>query len=342
MNDHTISASAQTKQMALQHASVKVAVIIPCHRVTRYIEEVIAKIGNEVQHIYVIDDCCPEGSGKHVENHVNDARVKVIHHTQNLGVGGAVMSGYQAALQDGAEIMVKVDGDGQIDPSLIPGLISPIVDGDADYTKGNRFFDLSSVAQMPKIRVFGNIMLSFMSKLSTGYWDIFDPTNGFTAIHANVLARLPMKSISKGYFFETDMLFRLNTLRAVVIDVPMDAKYAGEISGLNIRRIIFEFTFKHLRNLFKRIGYNYFLRDMSVASIELAAASIALPFGLMFGAYHWYHSSLQGISTPVGTIMIATVSTVFGLQLALAFLSYDIANLPKRPISQFLSSKRLQ
>ncbi len=151
---------------------------------------------------------------------------------------------------------MKIDGDGQMDPSLIPVFVFPIAAGEADYAKGNRFFDLETIRIMPKVRLFGNAVLSFMCKLSSGYWNLFDPTNGYTAIHADVARRLPFDKISRRYFFETDMLFRLNTLRAVVVDVPMEAKYGNEESNLKISRIVGEFFAKHVRNFLKRIFYN--------------------------------------------------------------------------------------
>src|SRR5690606_28901888 len=139
---------------------------------------------------------------------------------------------------------------------------------------------------------------SFMSKLSTGYWKLFDPTNGYTAIDARVAAYLPLDRVSQRYFFETDMLFRLNTLRAMVVDVPMDAFYGDEQSNLHIRQIVFEFLGKHARNFFKRIFYNYFLRDVSLASLELLAGVLLLSFGLIFGLSQWYTAVATGRPRP--------------------------------------------
>ena len=178
----------------------------------------------------------------HHEN-CTDARVIVLRNPQNLGVGGAVLTGYRAAIEAGADVIIKIDGDGQMDPGLIPTFIAPIIAGEADYTKGNRFFDLEEIRAMPRVRLIGNAALSFMTKLSSGYWNLFDPTNGYTAIHAHVARHLPFEKISSGYFFETDMLFRLNTLRAVVIDVPMDAKYGDEVSNLKISKTAGKFLF---------------------------------------------------------------------------------------------------
>ena len=316
-----------------------VAVVVPCHRVTRHVAGVIAAIGPEVDAIYCVDDACPDGSGDLVAREVRDPRVRVLRHEHNQGVGGAVMTGYRQAIADGARVIVKLDGDGQMDPALLPAFVAPILRGDADYTKGNRFWDLRQIRRMPLVRRLGNLALSFLAKASTGYWDLFDPTNGYTAIHAGVAAHLPMESISRRYFFETDLLFRLNTLRAVVVDVPMDARYGDEVSGLKVSRILGEFAFKHLRNLAKRIGYNYFLRDLPVASLELLAGAGLLGFGAAFGGWHWWHSAQAGVATPVGTIMIATVAVVSGLQFLLAFLGYDIASVPRRPVHPLLADR---
>ena len=148
------------------------------------------------------------------------------------------MTGYRVALDDGMDIMVKIDGDGQMAPELLPDFVAPILAGEADYTKGNRFFDLEQVSQMPTVRLLGNAVLSFFNKISSGYWNLFDPTNGYTAIHRDVAACLPFGRISRRYFFESDMLFRLNTLRAVVVDIPMHASYGDEVSNLRISKVV--------------------------------------------------------------------------------------------------------
>lgn len=311
--------------------NLKIVVVIPCFRVQNHILSVIKKIGQEVSVIYVIDDFCPDNSGEYVLENCTDHRVVVLRNPQNLGVGGAVLSGYRAAIEAGADVIVKVDGDGQMDPSLIPELIAPILAGEADYTKGNRFFDLEKIRVMPKTRLFGNALLSFMNKLSSGYWDLFDPTNGYTAIHSEVARHLPFEKISLRYFFETDMLFRLNTLRAVVVDVPMDAKYGDEVSNLKISAIVGEFLVKHVRNLIKRIFYNYYLRDMSLASIELPLGLLLLLSGSSFGLYQWLDALNEGVVTPAGTVMLAALPILMGLQLILAFLGFDIASVPRRP-----------
>ena len=323
----------------IEQVAPLIAVVVPSYKVTNHILSVLADIGPEVSRIYVVDDKCPNGSGDLVEASCQDSRVVVLRHEINQGVGGAVMTGYQAAVRDGMDIVVKVDGDGQMDPKILMKFVRPILEGEADYVKGNRFYDLTHIKQMPAIRIFGNAVLSFFTKFSSGYWHIFDPTNGYTAIHSRVAAHLPFDKISRRYFFETDMLFRLNTIRAVVKDVPMDAVYGDEQSNLRISNILFEFLAKHIRNTFKRIFYNYFLRDLNIASLELVSGTVLLGFGVIFGAVAWAKSYTEQVTAPLGTIMLSALTVLIGIQFILAFIGFDIASEPKHPVHKYLNQK---
>lgn len=329
---HLFQTSAEPASQAV------VAVVLPCFNVRKHILSVLEKILPEVDYIVVVDDHCPQKTGEYVKQYCDDSRLHVIYHDTNKGVGGAVMSGYKAAIELGADIVVKIDGDGQMPPEILPTFVEPILLGNADYTKGNRFFDLEKLMSMPKSRIFGNAVLSFMAKFSSGYWNTFDPTNGYTAIHTKVLKRLPFDKISDDYFFETDMLFRLNTLRAVVIDVPMDASYADEQSNLKIHRVIGSFFWKHLRNTAKRVFYNYYLRNVSYASIELPIGLVLILFGLIFGSFHWGVATFSDQSNDAGTVMLSALPIIIGLQLLLAFLAYDIASVPQAALHQRLGS----
>jgi glycosyltransferase involved in cell wall biosynthesis len=317
-----------------------IAVVIPMYRVYRHIAEVIRDIGPEVSRIYVVDDACPESCGKFVEENITDPRVTVLYHENNEGVGGAMITGYRKALADGAEVIVKIDGDGQMDPSLLPRFVAPILAGEADYTKGNRFYHPEDITAMPIFRLFGNAGLSAIAKITTGFWDLFDPTNGYTAIHARVLGELQLKKLSKRYYFELDMLFRLNIIRAVVIDIPMTARYGDEKSNLRISRVTFEFFYKSMRNCFKRISYNYFLRDMSIASFELIVGLVMTVFGITYGISSWTTSVETGITASSGTVMLAALPTFLGIQFLLAFLNYDIQSVPRIPLTRLLRSRQ--
>ena len=303
-----------------------VAVVIPVFKVKSKILEVINSVGPEVDFIIVVDDACPELSGQHVQDHNADPRVIIIRHETNQGVGGAVKTGYKRALELGCEIMIKVDGDGQMDASKIIDLITPILTNQSDYTKGNRFFEIEAVQQMPKLRILGNLGLTFVTKFSTGLWHIFDPTNGFTAIRGSTLKRLNLSKIDNRYFFESDMLFRLNLIQARVNDVPLPAIYGEENSNLRIKRVLFEFPAKHARNYLKRIAYTYYLRDFNLASVELPLGLLLSGFGLILGAYSWIHGMITSTATQTGTLILVAMSFLSGLQLILAFLSHDTNN----------------
>jgi glycosyltransferase involved in cell wall biosynthesis len=317
-----------------------VAVVIPSYKVKEHILSVISRIGPSVKRIYVVDDRCPLESGRFVAECCTDARVEVIFNAHNEGVGGATIAGYRRALLDGADIVVKLDGDGQMDPAAIASLIRPIERGQADYTKGNRFYSLENLEGMPILRKIGNTGLSFMTKVSSGYWNLMDPTNGYTAIHAGALSVLPLDKIDRRYFFESDMLFRLNTVRAVAREVPMKAIYGSEKSNLSIVKTLTDFPLKHLTRFVKRICYNYVLRDFNVCSMELFSGLALLSFGLIFGGYHWYVSAQLERATPAGTIMLSVVPIILGVQLLLAAISLDVANVPSTPLQDSLEAPR--
>jgi dolichol-phosphate mannosyltransferase len=309
-----------------------IAVVIPCYRVKAQVLAVIAAIPHSVRAIYCVDDACPEQSGAYIEANVADPRVTVLYNRENRGVGGAMIAGYRRALDDGAGIVVKVDGDGQMDPRLLERFVDPIRRGVSDYTKGNRFFRLEGLHDMPLSRLLGNALLTFMCKLSSGYWNIFDPTNGFTAIHAAVLRQLPLEKISPRYFFESDMLFRLSTVRAVVTDVPMTAVYGDQTSGVVIHRVLLPFLAGHTRNFLKRIFYNYFLRDFQIASIEWVLGPLLALGGFAFGVDNWIVSFATNTPATAGTVMIAALPIIVGVQMTLGALNYDIQNTPQRAL----------
>jgi len=291
---------------------------------------VLDDIPPEVQHVVVVDDKCPDQSGHYVLENSSDPRVTVVFNEVNLGVGGAVLRGYQEGIRRGATVLVKIDGDGQMDPALLSQFTGPLLSGQADYAKGNRFYDLGSLSSMPKLRVFGNAVLSFMAKVSSGYWEIFDPTNGYTAITAAAAEALPFDKLSKRYFFETDMLFRLSTVGAHVVDIPMNSKYGEEVSGLSAFGVVPEFTKRHAVNFVKRIFYSYYLRGMSAASLELPLGVGLLGFGIIFGSVKWI-GSIGGAPASSGTVMLAALPVIVGTQFVLSFLSYDMTRRPRNP-----------
>ncbi|QEA12343.1 glycosyltransferase family 2 protein [Comamonas flocculans] len=315
---------------------MRIAVAIPCYKVTEHVLGVIAAIGPEVQAIYAVDDACPDGSGRFIEENNRDPRVRVLYHAENRGVGGAVVTAYEAAIADGMDVVVKVDGDGQMNPALLPQFVRPIARGQADYTKGNRFYRPESLRGMPPVRLFGNAVLSLMTKFSCGYWSSMDPTNGYTAVHTAVLRKLPLQKLERRYFFETDMLYHLNTIRAVVHDVPMDAVYGEEASNLKVSKVLPEFLGKHAVRLVKRYAYLYLLRDFNIGSLYSLLGAMLCLVGAVFGGVHWLDSLLTGRAASSGTVMLAALPLIIGIQFLIAFLHYDVSNVPRDALTPTL------
>jgi dolichol-phosphate mannosyltransferase len=317
----------------------QIAVVLPCYRSKGYVLDVIGRIGPEVFLIVAVDDACPDGTGDHIKAHCADRRVEVVRNEVNLGIGGAVIRGYRIALERGADIVVKIDSDGQMDPALLQQIVHPIVAGHADYAKGNRFFNIEDVRTMPKMRMFGNAGLSFLTKLASGYWNIFDPTNGYTAIHRIVLEMLPLDKIDRRFFFESDMLFRLNIAGAVVIDVPIRASYADERSNLRVGRVLLPFLLKSLRNFLKRLFYRYYLRDLNIGSLELLVGTVLLIFGALFGVQQWINAAVEGVTASAGTVMLAGLPILVGVQMILGFFAFDFMAVPRIPLQIILGAQ---
>ncbi len=310
------------------------AAVIPCYRVEREIQSVLQAIPAYIRYIIVIDDASPDATADLVSaSATNDERITLVRHPSNQGVGGAMVTGYRKALELGAQLVVKIDGDGQMDMTHLPGLLLPLIEGRADYTKGNRFRDFKSLQQMPFIRRLGNMGLGFLAKAATGYWNMFDPTNGFHAIRAEVLVQLPLDKIDRTYYFETSMLANLYLIGAVVKDVPMPARYQGEVSSLLVHRILFEFPPRLLATLLRRLVLKNFIYDFSMGSIYLLAGLPLLFFGFTFGIIKWIQYASIGVPAPTGTVMLATLSVLLGIQLLLSAIEIDLRSVPAEPLS---------
>jgi len=319
-------------------SKLKIAVVIPAYKVREQILGVINQIPKEVSNILVVDDGCPENTGDYVEESSKDIRVVVIRHKENLGVGSAVLSGYKYALSLDISVVIKIDGDGQMDPSLVPYFYNPILSGEADYTKGNRFYSLHSIKLMPLLRIVGNSALSFITKFSSGYWNILDPTNGYTAVSRSILLNLNFDKISKRFFFESDFLYHLYNLNAKVIDIPVKSRYGDESSNLKILNVFLFFLWGNSKNFLKRIFFKYYIKDFSIASLELLIGLILTSIGVIWGLDKLYFSPSE-ISLPTGTIILNSTMIIVGIQFLISFLNYDISQIPKVSISKSLINR---
>ena len=318
-------------------SKIRIGVVVPVFRCSEQIVDVLSRMGKEVHSIYVVDDACPENSGKLVSASCSDSRIKVIYHLKNRGVGGAVKTGYRSAVADGCDGIVKVDGDGQLPPEMIPSLVEPIENGRADYSKGNRFHYPGALKGMPLTRVIGNSILSLVAKFSTGYYDIFDPTNGFTAVSRHALEKMKIDSAAERFYFETSMLFELNAVDAVVEDVPMESCYGEESSNLTISRSIFTFGWYNFVYSLRRVWYRYFVRGFGPASVFLLVGIFLMTVGLALGTYFWVQSSLMNEPTTSGSVMLAALPMIMGYQSLMSFIQYDIGAVPRKAISKFLA-----
>lgn len=303
---------------------VRVAVVIPAYRAEETIGAVLAGIPPGVTDVFVVDDASPDGTAA-VVSAVRDPRVRLLRNEENRGVGGAMMAGYRAALDAGCDVVVKMDADGQMDPAYLTELVRPLVSGEAGYAKGNRLWSLEASRSMPRRRLLGNLFLSMATKAVSGYWNVLDPTNGFTAVRADVLRRLHWRHVQPRYFFETSMLVELHLLRVPVRDVLMPARYTGELSSLRLAPISVEFAFRLLRALLRRLTLEYLLLDFRPGTVLAGLGFPLAAFGALFGAYHWYWSIVTGVSSLPGTVMVAAGPFIVGVQLLLHALLLDVA-----------------
>lgn len=291
----------------------------------------ITSLPDWIDHIIVVDDASTDGTYD-VAKDIDDPRLVVLKLPENGGVGAATIAGFKQAIELRADVLVKMDGDGQMDPSRLPALVEPIRRGEADYVKGNRFLHTRELVQMPLLRRFGNIGLSFMTKLASGYWAIFDPSNGYVGIHSAVAQLLDSERVHKRFFFESSVLLELGLHRAVVKDVYMPARYGDKISTLSERRVFLEFPPLLLRGFLRRILVQYFVRDFSAVSLFVIAGLCNTAFGIVWGGYHWMLSGLHGTPASTGTVMIAVLPLILGVQLLLQALVMDVQNIPRDPL----------
>lgn len=301
----------------------KIGVLIPAYNEEKQIKKVIDGMPDFIDQIIVVNDCSTDKTSD-VVNEIKDKRINLIDHKENKGVGGAILSGHRKSFELGTDINVIMAGDNQMDPEFLPMLLDKIIVDGYDYVKGNRFISTNYLSGMPKVRVLGNIVLSFLNKVSSGYWDIFDPQNGYTAIKINIFKQLDLKKISEGYFFENSMLVELNIIGAKVADVSIPAKYEDEKSKLKIKKIVIPFVFKMFTSFNRRIFYKYFLRGVHPIFIFLFSGTILFLWGLTFGIIKWHQAIVSGVQTATGTVMLAVLPFLMGFELLLWAIVMDI------------------
>ena len=303
----------------------KITVVIPCYKVASHIEKVVRELPECVTDIILVDDCSPDDTGKILERLLQqDCRIAVVRNEKNRGVGGAMVAGFQEALRRGCDIAIKLDGDGQMDSSRIVEMVQVLESGDFDYVKGNRFYDRFALQKMPLIRKIGNFGMSFLVKVSSGYWQVSDPTNGFFAIKKETLQRLDMNRMSSRFFFESSLICELYYTGARIKEISMPAIYGKERSNLSILKSLLTFPPKLCLRWLRRIWLSYYVYDFNLGSLYFAAGSLSFFFGLIFGIIRWVQFASAGIAAPLGTIMIAVLTFICGFQLLLSAFQYDL------------------
>jgi glycosyltransferase involved in cell wall biosynthesis len=310
----------------------RVGVVIPAYRVERQIQKVIAAVPGWVEAVIVVDDKSPDQVAARVAE-LGDRRVTLIRHQENRGVGGAMRTGFRAALERGLDVIVKMDGDDQMDPSYLPELVQPLVDGRADFTKGNRYASTPSLKQMPLVRLLGNAGLTFLVKLASGYWNIFDPANGYIAVRAEVLARIELERLPDRYFFESGLLIELGKLRAVIADVPMAARYGDEHSSLSIPHTLVTFPPRLLWGLGRRLFWRYFVHDFAALSVFCLLGIPLLLWGAPYGGLVWLEVLRTGVDATPGQVMLAAMPVILGVQFLTQAVVLDIQSVPRTPLS---------
>ena len=324
-----------TENLLKKLKELKVTIVVPAYRTANVITNVLQKIPKYIDEILVINDCSPDNLKEVLQDSMKrDRRVKLINIEVNQGVGGATIAGYLEALKNGADIIVKIDSDDQMDLDYLPAILEPLVKNQADYVKGNRFMYLQNRKEMPAVRRVGNISLSLLSKIASGYWNIFDCTNGYTAIWADVLQKLPLERIHHRYFFETNMLAELGLLNAVVKDVFVPINYKNHQSSLSELDTVFRFPSLLLKAIFKRILLKYFYRDFTAFSVFLVFGIILSLFGFIFGIAMWIRSVATGIPATTGTVMIAALPFLVGWQFLMQSVVIDVQSVPKECIHE--------
>ena len=307
---------------------IKVIAIMPCYKTSEIAPAVARDVIRFVDKLICVDDYCPESTGENIRNSLKSEKIDFIFHQSNKGIGGAMKSGFIYALKFSPEIVIKIDSDGQMDPILIPKLIEPLLEGTSELTKGNRFTNPKSIRKMPIIRIIGNIGLGFITKLSTGYWELFDPTNGFIALRAEVLKEISLEKIDNGYFFETDLLFRCSLNNTLISEISMEAVYDTENSSLNPFKEFFRFFYKHINIFFKRLTYQYFLLDFNPGSLSLCLGLILGIFSLFIGIRSFLYYGELNLETPIGVQILFLALTLISNQLIISFIYYDVSQKP--------------
>lgn len=308
------------------YKDLRIAVVVPAFNEERHVADVIGGMPAFVDHIVVVDDASTDGTFDAASS-AADARTEVLRHGVNKGVGGSIVSGHRRVLELGADVAVVMAGDNQMDPRYLSDLLDPIADSNYGFAKANRFFSSTSFAGMPRHRVVGNVVLTFMTKFASGYWNLVDPQNGYTAIRKDCLGLLPLERLAERYEFENDQLIWLNVHNVRAVDVPIPAVYGSEVSTLRLHRVAPRLLRLLWTGYWRRIWRKYVLWSFSPVALLLGAGLLLLLLGIVVGLWAVAASMGPG-SASVGTWLLAVAPALVGTQFLVQALVLDIQATP--------------
>jgi glycosyltransferase involved in cell wall biosynthesis len=302
-----------------------IAVIVPAYNEEKLIGEVLKTAPTFVDSVVVVDDASSDQTGEVVKTlQREDPRIVYLLHPKNEGVGGAIATGYKWARDHAIAISVVMAGDAQMDPRDLPQLLDPVVDGEVDYTKGNRLFTGRAWEIIPKRRYLGNAVLSFLTKIASGYWHVADSQSGYGAVTLEVLRTIDLDRIYKRYGMPNDFLVKLNVYHFRVRDIPVNPVYGiGERSGIKIYKVVFTLSLLLLKLFLWRLKEKYIIRDFHPLVLFYLMGFILTPIGIVFGCYLLVYRLFIG---PVAatSALFAAFFAISGLQSLLFAMWFDM------------------
>ena len=301
----------------------RVAVVVPAHDEEDLIATTIAGIPAFVDSIVVVDDCSHDATAERARA-TGDARVTVIAHERNRGVGGAIVTGYRRALEEGMDVVCVMAADNQMDPSDLATLAAPVARGELDYAKANRLFTGQAWNEIPRTRYLGNAVLSMLTKIASGYWHVADSQSGYTAIGREMLAQLDLERIYPGYGFPNDLLVHLNVWNARVRDFSSRPVYGvGERSGIRYRKVVPRISWLLLKGFFWRLREKYIIRDFHPLVFFYTFGLLATLAGVALGILELV-GRIQGNDVSVGTVVLIALLLISGSQFTLFAMWFDM------------------
>jgi glycosyltransferase involved in cell wall biosynthesis len=300
-----------------------VAVVVPAHDEEALVGATIQGIPEFVDRIYVVDDASGDGTVA-AARAAGDGRVEVIAHDRNRGVGGAIVTGYRRAVAEGVDVACVMAADNQMDPADLEKIALPVARGEVDYTKANRLVSGEAWRTIPRTRYLGNAVLSFLTKIASGYWHVADSQSGYTAASREILEQLDLERIYRGYGFPNDMLVHLNVWNARVRDVTARPVYGiGETSGIRYRRVVPRISWLLIKGFFWRMREKYVIRDFHPLVLFYALGFLMTLVGLGLGIAETVLRIL-GNEVSVATVVLVALLLTFGSQFTLFAMWFDM------------------